>query len=448
MQTWLGAVLGVTTACHGLAADNTPHAAAAKLPMLVVPLAYADCKLTLTDNDWHQKIFSKPTKAEEDQRFDLFGPSGTSLNNYYQEITCGKFQFVPVAETCGTTNDGIVRISLDLKHPRLDYRGINRAVRMALDKAAQYVDFSKFDVNKDKVLSPQELVIVVVSAGGTEDATFSKNLTFHATVKLGSCQIGNFVVVSERRDDLKSVYTNLVKAAGVKAEYKDFPVSVGTMVHELGHAFGTPDLPYTRYLTAVGYGQKNARPALFPGTKLEYTRNTPSHYGAYTMVKAGFVAPILLEKTGVYEVCSAGTGRYNVYKIATQQPKEYFLIENREQDGTDLLMNVKSKGRTIGGIAIWHINEAFGKNDDQDKQMVTIEEASAGPLGYSYLKKSRSFVALDPFYPIPGNAEFSGTSTPNNRSYSGEPQPWKLTDFSTPGPVMTLKFTKLESDQR
>lgn len=418
----------------------------AKLPMLVMPIGYADCKLTLADEVWNKKIFSTPNKEQEDRRFDLFGPSGTSVNNYFGEITCGGFQFEPVKENCGTIDDGVVRIELDAKHPRADSGALREAVVAALAKAAQYVDFSRYDVNHDKVLSPKELVIVVVSAGGTEDGTYSKNLTFYSRVDLGGCRIGGFVVVSERRDDLRTVYGNLAKAAGVKPEYKDFPVSVGTLVHELGHEFGTPDLPFARYLTAVGYGQKNSRTTLFPGTKLEYGRNTPCHYGAYTMVKAGFVEAILLEKTGTYEVHSAGTGKYNVYKIATKDPKEYFLIENRQREGSDLTMGVKSKYRTVGGVAIWHINEAFGKNDDQDRQRVAIEEASEGILGYSHLKKSRDFVALDPFYPVPGNAEFSGASRPNNRSYSGELQPWKMTDFSPSRSAMTFRFTGLRQE--
>jgi hypothetical protein len=191
----------------------------------------------------------------------------------------------------------------------------------------------------------------------------------------------------------------------------------------------------------VGYGQKNGRAALFPGTALEYGRSTPSHYGAFTMVRAGFVEPILLDQPGVYEVRSAGTGRYNVFRLSTRDPKEYFLIENRQPEGSDLAMGVKSAARGVGGIAIWHVNESFGKNGDKDKQMVTLEEASEGTLGQSQLKQGRGHVALDPFYPLPGATTFGPESRPGNLTCAGEPQPWTLTDFSAPGPVMTFRLT-------
>ncbi|MCX7047362.1 MAG: hypothetical protein NTX50_17985 [Candidatus Sumerlaeota bacterium] len=448
-QTGLLMALSALSAFQNARADDaaaqaSSKSAVIKIPMLVMPIEYSDCKLTLKDEDWNRKIFSTPTREEEDQRFDLFGFCGTSVNNYYKEITCGKFQFVPVAENCGTPNDGVIRISLGTKHPLADTSSMTAAVSLALAQASRYMNASKYDLDKNKALTPKELVIVVISAGGEGDATYSRNRTYYSRLNFGGCRITGFVAVSERRDDLKDTYAKLAKAAGVEPKYKDFPVSVGTLVHELGHEFGTPDVPFTGYLTAMGYGQKNARTALFPGTKMEYKRSSPSHYGAYTMVKAGFIVPIVLEKTGVYTVNSAGTGKYNVYKIPTKNPKEYFLIENRQQEGSDLASGVAGKARKPGGIALWHINEAFGKNDDKDKQIITIEEASEKSLGYSFLKKSRSYQAQDPFYPLPGNAEFSSASTPNNKSYAGDPQPWTITDFSASGSVMTFKFTSLK----
>jgi M6 family metalloprotease-like protein len=448
LTVWLlMASTGVFTCRSVMAAAAPPEvskrAKPVKIPLLVLLLEYKDCKLVLKEEDWNKKIFSLPSKEEEDQRFDLFGPSGGSVNQYYNEVTCGRFQFEPVAENYGTPNDGVIKISLDVPHPLEAVPPMAEAVKRAMSDATRYMDFARYDRDKNKSLSQMELAIVVVSAGGYEDKTGSKNRCYYYSLNVGGLRRKGYVVVTERRDDLRSVYATLAKAAGEEPKYKNFIVSQGTLIHELGHAFGTPDLLNAGYLTAVGYGQKNASTAFFPGTKLEYKRNTPSHYGAYTMVKGGFVTPIVLTKTGVYVVSSAETGKYNVYKIPTKSPKEYFLIENWQPKGGDLAMGVKGKARPIGGIAIWHINEAFGKSNDKDKQMVAIEEASEGTLGYSSMKKNRSLLALDPFYPLPGNTEFSSDSTPNNRSYGGEPQPWKITGISASAKVMTFKFTTI-----
>ncbi|MDD4870052.1 MAG: hypothetical protein PHR77_05780 [Kiritimatiellae bacterium] len=416
-----------------------------KIPMLVVLMEYKDYKLTLKDEDWNRKIFSLPTKEEEDRRFDLFGHLGSSVNNYYKEITCGKFLFEPAVENYGTSNDGVIRVSLDVKHPLTDIRAMAQAVNHAVSNASQYIDFSRYDLDKNKSVSRMELSLVFVSAGGYGDKTGSKNRHYYYGLNLGGLRRKGYVVVTERRDDLKELYAKLTKAAGVEAKYKDFPVSVGTLVHELGHSFGSPDLYNIGHLTSLSGGQKNGSIAVFPGTKLEYTRSTPCHYGAYTMVKADFVKPVILETSGVYTVYSAGTGRYNVYKIPTKNLKEYFLIENRQFEGFDRTLGTNTNNRPLksAGIAIWHINEAFGNNENMDKKLVDIEEASEATLGYSHIKKNRNHNPCDPFYPLKGNSEFSSNSTPNNLTYNCEPQPWKITDFSAPARVMTFKFNRL-----
>ena len=305
----------------------------------------------------------------------------------------------------------------------------------------------RYDLNADHVLGARELVVIVVAAGGTADNTYSRNRTFYSRLDARGCSIPSFVVVSERRDDLRDVYAKLAQSAGLKPEFRDFPVSVGTLVHELGHAFGTPDLPGTGYLTAVGYGQKNGSPARFPGTALEYGRSVPSHYGAFTMIRAGFVDPVVLTTSGVYEVNSAGTGRYNVYKVPTADPREYFLIENRQREGSDLALGAGAY-RTTGGIAIWHVDETFGKKDGKVRAVVAIVDASEGDPAHSRPGGARNAPARDPFFHRPGNVAFGAASTPDNRSYGGEPQPWTIGDISASGRVMSFKFTRLDGAKR
>lgn len=414
-----------------------------KIPLLIVLLEFSDCKLTFTDEDWNLKVFSTPTKEMEAQRFDLFGVNGTSLNNYYNEVTCGKFQFVPASENSGTLNDGVIRVRIDEKHPIASVDAMRKIIGQAVEKVSRHINFSKYDANGDKTLAAKELALIFVSAGGEADGKYSRNRCYYGKLKLGGCRKNEYVVISERRDDIRAKYAELAKKAGIEVKYKDFPVGLGTIVHELGHAFGTIDLPFTGRLTAMGNGQKNCQPALFPGTKLEYMKNSPSHYGAYTMVKAGFVEPTILEKSGVYTINSAGTGKYNVYKIPTKNPKEYFLIENRQFDGFDNGLRFADKSLKKAGIAIWHVNEEFGKTEDAEKQRLDIEGASEGTLGNANGKNAALKRLANPFYSQGGNAEFSSKSTPNNHTYAGEPQPWAITDFSASDKVMTFRFTRM-----
>jgi M6 family metalloprotease-like protein len=445
MAALFATVLVFICALGDVPAEVSKQDQPAKIPMLILLIEYTDCKLALTDEVWNKKVFALPTKEEEDQRFDVYGASGSSVNNYYKEVTCGRFLFEPAVETCGTTNDGVIRVSVNMKHPLEEVNPMVQAVNQAVTKASQFMDFPRYDVDKNKLISQMELAFVVVSAGGYGNKTGSKNRCYRTRLNLGGLRKNEYVVVTERRDDLKDVYKKLTTEAGVEPKYTDFPVSIGTLVHELGHLFGSPDLYNVGHLTALSGGQKNGSTAFFPGTKLEYVRGMPCHYGAYTMFKAGFIQPVVLETNGVYAANSAGSGKYNIYRISTKDPKEYFLIENRQFEGFDgtLGTNVNNRSLKSGGIAIWHISEAFGNNQDMDKKLVDIEEASEATLGYSHIKKNKYHNPCDPFYPLEGNSEFSSNSTPSNLTYGGEPQPWKISDFSAPASVMTFRFTRL-----
>ena len=124
--------------------------------------------------------------------------------------------------------------------------------------------------------------------------------------------------------------------------------------------------------------------------------------------------------------------------------KEYFLLENRQYEGTDKSRASANKGKPSyhTGIAIWHINEAYAPSGDKDKPMVALEDASQGSRESNPQKRRGSPGGQGPYYHRSGNTEFSDTSTPNNRSCEGEPQPWRITESSFSDNVMTFQYTQ------
>ena len=82
-----------------------------------------------------------------------FGDSGKTMNNYYKWLSNDKFYWVPVEETYGEANNGVVYVTVNQKHPHA-IAGSNQSVYgneryTALREAAKYVDFAKYDKNSD-----------------------------------------------------------------------------------------------------------------------------------------------------------------------------------------------------------------------------------------------------------------------------------------------------------
>jgi uncharacterized repeat protein (TIGR02543 family) len=88
--------------------------------------------------------------------------------------------------------------------------------------------------------------------------------------------------------------------------------------------------------------------------------DAPSHIDPYLLAEFGFVAPEIIMADGEYTLYSRGNSenKYNVIKICTPNPQEYYLIENRYSsivDGSTFDSGVQK------GIIIWHIDENIAR---------------------------------------------------------------------------------------
>ncbi len=70
--------------------------------LLVLLISFNNITIQESDTYWH----------------NLFFGSSSSVNDYYDETSNGQLAFVPVGETDGTTNDGVLRATLTTPHPR------------------------------------------------------------------------------------------------------------------------------------------------------------------------------------------------------------------------------------------------------------------------------------------------------------------------------------------
>lgn len=336
----------------------------ATCPLLVIRLNYADIECKSTAAQWSNRIFND------------------GVSKYYTEVSNGKFTYVPATETNGE-QDGVVSVTLPIDMPRYgstfsglytnasgtNYTMYNKSMvfAYAVSAAAAYVDFNSFDRNNDKIITPHELAMVVVSAGyeasamGPDGAEGKKATWAHSWL----VNDGHYVRTVKVDDVVVYKYTTLGENFNPKYDYQSptdtsyKQMQFGTVCHELGHDLGLKDLYDTGYsnlryrvdglsLMASGCWGRADNTAQ-PGS-------LPTHIDAYQKTWLGF-----------YDETPIGTGRHSLYQAASPSDynvlrlgsgKVYYLIENRQLEGFDKgLVPFYGTGADCGGIVIWRIDE-------------------------------------------------------------------------------------------
>lgn len=332
------------------------------IPMLVIMINFDADGDGVDDNDPvtgtfddYQKVKDKNDPAygeqwchttEEDWVSRLFSYEGNTLNSYYKHMSGGKFGWVPAEENYGTANNGVIAVTIDEVHPNCN--GVSaqwvHCFGKIIEAASEYVDFSKYDTNGSGMLDKYELCLAFI-IGGAETSSGKTNMTevygFHAYYK-----------------DYDA--NNICKTDGVTVGGSGFfgtgaisggkPLNFGVFAHELGHYLGAPDLYDTdgsEYDQAVGSTSLMASGA---------HGSSPAHLDPYMLARFGFTAPQTVSVDGEYTLYSKTSekGEYNVIKLCTPNPDEYFLIENRSSSAPG------NSGFDTGiekGILIWHVDE-------------------------------------------------------------------------------------------
>lgn len=320
------------------------------VPLLVIVVSYSNQATRSEESYWGNS---------------LFGDNGNTMKNYFKLMSGSKFWFTPAEETYGTKNNGVVYVKLDENHPNTsgsNSTNIGTTKSNALEAASKYVDFSKFDTNGDKVLSWQELSIVYVIAGRSTKfgmandgiskyaiGSYKTNYTYTKflgyiiyDVKVGSISFGDsYAVVGEMQSSRQ-------------------PLTFGSIAHELCHVIGAKDLyTYSGYTWCGGPGDiaMQGGGSGLGSQKGVTSGNAPSAIDPYYLIKFGFREATEV-RDGIYTLYSRESteGGYNIIKISTNNPKEYYLIENRYTVRSSTYDAISPASR---GIQIWHVDETI-----------------------------------------------------------------------------------------
>ncbi len=292
--------------------------------------------------------------------------SMNSLNTYYKALSGGKFFFTPAEESYedeeleNYQNDGIIDVVLNVAHPQA--MALKNGVKndnqysydygqrlLALEAADEYIDFSSFDKDGDGLVASTELAIVFVYAGyeyssGKQSALNHFGVWAHCSYNSGVRLDG--VKVSERAN---AKYVRLGECVNGTADI----MKMGTVAHELGHVFGAYDL-YDTDSSGISWPSVGSMSLMASGSHSGGGRQ-PAQLDPYHMTMFGFVLPTAVScDTKEYTLYSLDSeeGEYNVLRVNTPDPNEYYLVELRTSSGVDSALPT-----TAAGVFVWHVDE-------------------------------------------------------------------------------------------
>lgn len=397
---------------------EVPSIVTTYMPLLIVRIEFLDYTFTSNATTWHNKIY---------------GNIEGQLNHYMNEISYGKFQFIPANETDDIEDDGIITVQLNENHPNTqgDASFLSR-LNDAIALANAEIDFSVYDSNNDNAISLNELQIMYLVAGGESATGTNPGEWAHSWCMYGS----NASAPTHDGVSLMNCYKNgNYSLFGEKHGTKD--ASIGIIAHELGHAvFQLPDL-YDTNGGSEGIGNFGLMGTGSWGYKSGDTQSgqTPTHMTGWSKIQSGFVIPtVISENTTDLNVNATSSSDYELYKLATGVSGEYFLIENRAASGYDRgLTSLSGTTNFPGGLSILHIDDNIDTNSDENHKLVDVEEANNAGLDNQTDRGHINNLYFN------GNADsFTNTTTPNSKRYNGTSSGISIENISDSAAVMTV----------
>lgn len=204
------------------------------------------------------------------------------------------------------------------------------------------------------------------------------------------------------------------------------PDGVGTFVHEFSHVMGLPDLYDTD-------GSLTCTPGAYSALDYGPYNNsgcTPPNYGGYERNACGWANPLILDQPETLTLDNVVKGNFAV--IPTSKNTEFFILENRQQEGWDAYI----PGH---GLLIWHIDynstvfRQNSVNNSSSHQYVDIVEANGTPRNTSY-----ATMAGWTFPGTAGKTSFTSTTTPALKAWDGTALDCPITAITENGGMVTF----------
>ncbi|MDO4860628.1 MAG: immune inhibitor A [Bacillota bacterium] len=379
-------------------------------------------------------------------------------------------------------NDGIIHVQLDMDHKNWKSWGTDNAangkemvkafVRSA-NAAMSYFDFSEYDANGDKKLAEEELAVVFVLAGydiaresyrvHTEDLyQRAHRSTFSDMFKRFSFSASELQIPTQNGVTLDP-YVTMPEQTEINTQGNTVNGRISCLAHELGHHLGLPDLYDTSsYETGAWENYKVSSMSLMSGSweKDENGKFIPESLDPWCRMMLGWITPETVtigRNTATAQDYTNIKEKNTVLKVPESSinvgGKEYYLIEVRRTNKWDYPLSKLNDNswRTKdgkGGMIFWHIDgkvldehgintgrwsEINGKTHRPAIMPLYLEGhfdtfISDGSIvhsdtpffdKYNWDNHYGNTSSLDEYIDLPAYGNWSTTSGPASRDYSG-----------------------------
>jgi M6 family metalloprotease-like protein len=125
--------------------------------------------------------------------------------------------------------------------------------------------------------------------------------------------------------------------------------TVGVICHEMSHVFGSPDFYDTDDNQFEGTGNWD----IMAGGSWNNNGNRPAHHNMYQKTQFGWVNPVILSTPTTVTDMPNSAQNAVAYRINTNTPNEYYLLENRQKVRFDT--DVPGSG-----LLIYHVHSNVG----------------------------------------------------------------------------------------
>lgn len=283
--------------------SRTPSTRTGEYRLAIIPVEYPDQKHNpkITAEAWHESLFTEGTFRDRNatgQR--VFG----SLNDYYRELSCGKFGV-----------EGKVFDWIEVEKPRQDYlQGSKSGLLVeALDKLLER--------DGDDALDGFDGIFFLYAGGRVRTSRGALYWPHRATV-------------THRR---KRWPYFIIQEGGNRM------TGISVMCHEFGHMLGLPDLYSTDSRTeglSVWCAMSN-----------QAGNGRPQHFSAWCKERLGWLKPAVIDPTVKQKLVlgPVENSTTECYKVLIQPDgSEYLLLENRRRIRFDASL-------PSDGLLIWRV---------------------------------------------------------------------------------------------